>query len=171
MRRVLGLLIALLAAAGVGTGCQLKAPSALVRQAPNPCTTLGQHRLARLAGARGAVTQVQVPIFSQAQSCEFKADAGTPVIVVAIFDGHALDFDHEVAQTQERYQATRVRPVTVPGTDRAATMRANLNGAQVPVMIATHNGFIYLVLTVTRIPARGPRLERAVMTTLVHATR
>ena len=169
MRR-LGPLTPLLLAALLVTGCQVKVPSAVLRQAPNPCRALGTHRLAHLAGMKGTVSQTQNPVLAQAQTCEFKARAGTPILIMGAVDGRHLSFDQEVAKAVLRYQATPARRISVRGTDEASTMQANISGHRVPVMMAMHDGFLFLLLAITKDPARGPRIERSAMAALAHAT-
>jgi hypothetical protein len=166
MRRVLGL-PALVLAVVLITGCQVKVPG--VRQAANPCTAVGQAQLAHLAHARGTITQ-KPSMFAQAQACEFKAANGAPIIILGTSDISHLSFDSEVSKLSGRYHATAVRQVKLPGASQAATMRGTFDGVQVPVLVASHDGFMSLVIVLTRVAAKAPKLERATMVKLVHAT-
>jgi hypothetical protein len=167
MRRVLGL-PALFLAVVLVTGCQVKVPG--VRQAANPCTALGQARLAHLAHARGTVSQKPVSVFTQAQMCEFKAASGTPIIIAGTWDASHLSFDSEVTKLSGKVNGTAVRQVKLPGTEQAATIRGTFQNIHLPVLVASHDGFMSVVIVVTRVPSRSPALERATMKALVHAT-
>jgi hypothetical protein len=167
MRRVLGL-TALLLAVVLVTGCQVKLPA--VRQAANPCTALGQARLAHLAHARGTVSQKPVSVFTQAQMCEFKAASGTPIIIVGTWDASHLSFASEVSKLSGKVNGTGVRQEKLRGTAQAATIRGTFQNTHLPVLVASQDGFMSLVIVVTRVPARAPALERATMVALVEAT-
>jgi hypothetical protein len=170
MRRVLGLFLSL-SALLLLTACNLKVPGqTTIRQAANPCTTLGPARLTRLAHAQGTVSQTPIPAFPQAQACQFKAAAGRPVIILGIFDSVDQSFRQEVVSTKGRYTAGQVHSLRVPGADHAAMMVAQLSGVRVPVLMASHDHFIYLVLAVTQVPAAAPRLERATAAALLRAS-
>jgi hypothetical protein len=166
MRRVLGL-FALILAVVLITGCHAKLPG--VRQAANPCTALGQARLAHLAHARGTVTQ-KPPMFTQAQACEFKAANGTPIIILGTWDASHLSFESEVSKLGGRFHATAVHQVKLRGAAEAATMRGTFDDVQLPVLVASHDGFMSVAIVVTRVAARAPTLERATMVKLMHAT-
>lgn len=166
MRRVLGL-PALILAVVLITGCHVTLPG--VRQAANPCTALGQARLAHLAHARGTVIQ-KPSLFTQAQACEFKAAKGVPVVILGTWDISHLSFDSEVSKLSGRFHATAVRQVKLRGTAGAATMRGTFDNVQMPVLAASHDGFMSVVIVATRVAARAPMLERATMLALVRAT-
>jgi hypothetical protein len=166
MRRARGL-PALILAVVLITGCHVKLPG--VRQAANPCAALGQKRLAHLARARGTVTQ-KPSMFTQAQACEFEAAHGTPIIILGTWDGSHLSFASEVSKLSGRFHASAVRQVTLRGTTEAATMRGTFDNVQLPVLVASHDGFMSVVIVVTRVGARAPTLERHTMVALVHAT-
>jgi hypothetical protein len=167
MRRALALIAVSLAALPV-MGCHVNVPG--VRQAANPCTSLGQGRLAHLAHARGMVSQKPMTVFTQAQACEFKAVKGTPLIILGTWDASHLSFASEVSKLSERFHATAVRNVKLRGTTQAATMLGTFNNVQLPVLAASHDGFMSVVIAATRVAARAPALERATMVALVHAT-
>jgi hypothetical protein len=167
MRRVLGL-PALFLAVVLVAGCHAKLPG--VRQAANPCTALGQARLAHLARARGTVSQKPVSVFTQAQMCEFKAASGTPIIIVGTRDASHLSFASEVSKLSGKVNGTAVRQVKLRGTAEATTIRGTFQNVHLPVLAASHDGFMSVVIVVTRVPARAPALERATMVALVHAT-
>ncbi|MGA8247307.1 MAG: hypothetical protein WB797_10410 [Nocardioides sp.] len=166
MRRVLGLILPILALVLV-TGCHVKVPG--VRQAANPCHALGRARLAHLAHARGTVSQKPMAVFTQAQACEFKAAGGTPVIILGTWDASHLSFGSEVSKLEGQFHGTAVRQVKLPGAAQAASMRGTFDTVQLPVLLASHDGFISVVIVVTRVAARAPVLERNTMKALVHA--
>lgn len=166
MRRLLGC-GAIVLAVVLLSACQVKVPG--LRQSANPCTTLGRGKLAHLAHARGTVVQKPLTIFTQGQVCEFKANAGTPVLILGTFDAQHLSFDSEVAKLSDRYQASGTRQVKVPGATDAATMLATFSNARVPVLVAEHDGFISLAIVITKVPARAAGIERASMAALVRS--
>jgi hypothetical protein len=109
-------------------------------------------------------------MFAQAQACEFKAAGGTPIIILGTWDTSHLSFDSEVSKLSGRFHATAVRQVRLRGTSEAATMRGTFDDVQLPVLVASHDGFTSVVIVATRLAARAPKLERATMAALVHAT-
>jgi hypothetical protein len=109
-------------------------------------------------------------VFTQAQICEFKAASGTPIIIVGTWDASHLSFASEVSRLSGKVNGTAVRQVKLAGTAQAATIRGTFQNVHLPVLVASHDGFTSMVIVVTRMPARGPALERATMTALVHAT-
>jgi hypothetical protein len=123
-----------------------------VRQAANPCTALGQARLAHLARARGTVSQKPVSVFTQAQMCEFKAASGTPIIIVGTWDASHLSFASEVSKLSGKVNGTAVRQVKLRGTAEATTIRGTFQNVHLPVLAASHDGFMSVVIVVTRVP-------------------
>jgi hypothetical protein len=150
------------------SACGLKVPTHLtIRQTADPCAVLGRARLARIAHARGTATSVPLAGYTRARACRFRADAGTPVIILGTFDSMDLSFDQQVTQATDRFTASKVHRVRLRGAEDAATMVALLNGVRVPVLMTMHDRFVSLALTVSRVPGRGARLDREAMVALL----